>query len=257
MAAESDFGAVPPLLLRVTADWPHNGAIRFVVISDTHSMHDSLTMPPGDVLLHCGDFTKKGLLEEVTSFNAWLGTLPYPHKVVIAGNHDISVFSEFQTHIATNALSHAIFLDNNTFIVPGTHIHIYGSGWNRKGRRQLPTPSLLATGSPEQPPSSAVDCDPISNNSQCDLSLRGCDILMTHDPPAGVCDRGFGCEYLAQDLGRGAPLYHVFGHVHEAYGVARLGSTVCINAALAAAGMRPQSLVHAPVVFDVLPEEVL
>jgi len=45
---------------------------------------------PGDVLLHCGDFTSLGKYEEVTDFNDWLRTLPHQHKIVIAGNHELS-----------------------------------------------------------------------------------------------------------------------------------------------------------------------
>jgi len=45
---------------------------------------------PGDVLLHCGNFTDLGKYEEVVDFNDWLQTLPYEHKIVIAGNHELS-----------------------------------------------------------------------------------------------------------------------------------------------------------------------
>ena len=30
---------------------------RFITLSDTHNLHRTLTIPPGDVLIHCGDFT--------------------------------------------------------------------------------------------------------------------------------------------------------------------------------------------------------
>jgi len=35
-------------------------SMRYVVISDTHNLHQKLTIPSGDVLIHCGDFTNKG-----------------------------------------------------------------------------------------------------------------------------------------------------------------------------------------------------
>ena len=44
----------------------------------------------GDILLHCGDFTDLGKEEEVEDFNNWIGELPYKHKIVIAGNHELS-----------------------------------------------------------------------------------------------------------------------------------------------------------------------
>ena len=48
------------------------------------------TIPDGDVLIHAGDFTRCGHLQEVKEFNTWLGTLPHKHKIVIAGNHELS-----------------------------------------------------------------------------------------------------------------------------------------------------------------------
>jgi hypothetical protein len=75
------------------------GHVRFVVISDTHDhhfceqqghRHPAPTIPEGDVLIHAGDFTSTGKEHEVAQFNAWLGSLPHKHKIVIAGNHDLT-----------------------------------------------------------------------------------------------------------------------------------------------------------------------
>lgn len=66
------------------------GHTRFVCVSDTHSRQSTIPfMPPGDVLLHGGDFSNVGLKTDLEYFNKWLKDLPYQHKVVIAGNHDI------------------------------------------------------------------------------------------------------------------------------------------------------------------------
>ena len=61
-------------------------------MSDTHTYTDRLPfdVPNGDILLHCGDFTHRGRYHEVEEFNAWLGTLPHKHKIVIAGNHELT-----------------------------------------------------------------------------------------------------------------------------------------------------------------------
>ena len=50
--------------------------LRFVCMSDTHSLtpHLSTPVPDGDVFVHAGDFTKCGRAEEVEMFNSWLGT---------------------------------------------------------------------------------------------------------------------------------------------------------------------------------------
>ena len=59
--------------------------VRVVAVSDTHGLHDALgPLPPGDILIHCGDFTDKGSAAEVASFNRWLGEQPHAVKLVVA-----------------------------------------------------------------------------------------------------------------------------------------------------------------------------
>lgn len=66
--------------------------IRFVVMSDTHDMQYKFDfpIPEGDVFIHGGDFSGVGRVKEVKAFNDWLGRLPHPHKIVIAGNHEVT-----------------------------------------------------------------------------------------------------------------------------------------------------------------------
>ena len=60
-----------------------------VCISDTHGLHRDLTpVPDGDILIHAGDFTRFGDIDDVLEFNAWLGELPHKHKIVVFGNHE-------------------------------------------------------------------------------------------------------------------------------------------------------------------------
>ncbi|KAI9019811.1 Metallo-dependent phosphatase-like protein [Hyaloraphidium curvatum] len=67
------------------------GAVRCVAISDTHTRHRDIRLPPADVLVHGGDFTFNGRREEVADFVEWLKTLTHiKYKVVIAGNHDFT-----------------------------------------------------------------------------------------------------------------------------------------------------------------------
>lgn len=58
-------------------DTPINkNQVRFVCISDTHDKLDELLndIPNGDVLLHCGDFTNFGELDEIQRFNQQIGS---------------------------------------------------------------------------------------------------------------------------------------------------------------------------------------
>lgn len=75
---------------------------RFLVISDTHSSspeenasNDDIAfrppLPKADVLLHCGDLTMVGLLNEYEKTLDMLESIDAELKLVIAGNHDISL----------------------------------------------------------------------------------------------------------------------------------------------------------------------
>jgi predicted MPP superfamily phosphohydrolase len=75
---------------------------RFLVISDTHSASPgqitkkpnvvpSQPLPKADVLLHCGDLTMIGHLEEYEKTLNMLGSIEADLKLVIAGNHDITL----------------------------------------------------------------------------------------------------------------------------------------------------------------------
>lgn len=67
--------------------------VRFVCVSDTHGRHRMIkSLPPADVLLHAGDITNVGELEQLQDFSKWLGEQSHiKHKVVIAGNHDVTL----------------------------------------------------------------------------------------------------------------------------------------------------------------------
>lgn len=65
---------------------------RFVCISDNHDNYD-FTLPPGDILLHSGDFTQNGTEGEIETFLNWLKTLTqFRLKIVIVGNHESKRF---------------------------------------------------------------------------------------------------------------------------------------------------------------------
>ena len=86
-------------------------------------------MPEGDVLLHTGDFTMWGEKQEVIEFNQWLGSLPYKHKVVIAGNHELSFDTKMpqgqngQADIMKALLTNCIYLEDSSVTICGIKIH--------------------------------------------------------------------------------------------------------------------------------------
>lgn len=58
---------------------------RFVCLSDTHS--ESCEVPPGDVLLHSGDLTRLGRLDDFKATMNWLNSLPHPIKMYVGEFH--------------------------------------------------------------------------------------------------------------------------------------------------------------------------
>ena len=48
--------------------------IDLVLIADTHELHHEVDVPPGDILIHAGDFTMfSKRLSAIEDFNDWLG----------------------------------------------------------------------------------------------------------------------------------------------------------------------------------------
>jgi len=71
-------GSQKSSVLSLPLDTPvYDDRVRFVCMSDTHSnaAFFSNVLPPGDVFLHAGDFTYRGLPGEVEKFNEFLGNI--------------------------------------------------------------------------------------------------------------------------------------------------------------------------------------
>jgi Icc-related predicted phosphoesterase len=192
--------------------------LRIVCVSDTHGRHDRTDLPPGDLLIHAGDLTAHGKLEEVEPFNDWLGRIGhlYRHTIVIAGNHDFC----FQNHPAEARarLTHATYLEDSWVEVGG--VKVYGSpwqpffgGWAFNLRRGEELAAVWAK----------IPAD--------------VDVLVTHGPPEGVLDRNkwgdpCGCRDLLARVLEVRPRLHVFGHIHEAAGRTEIDGITFVNAAV-------------------------
>lgn len=81
------------------------------------------------------------------------------------------------------------------------------------------------------------------------------DILITHGPPYQILDRtmqglSVGCPLLLEKVMAVKPKYHVFGHIHEGYGVREKNGVTFINASICNADY---DLVNQPVVIELKP----
>lgn len=221
--------------------------VRFVCISDTHNMTDGLEVPSGDVLLHCGDFSKRGMPEQVKHFSAFLASLDFSEKIVIAGNHELT----FDTgHF--DSLKEAFGLDADIESV-ATKALLSGCTYLEDSYTEVMGYKIW--GSPWQP----VYCDfafnlPIGSElaEKWANIANDTDIVMTHGPPAQVLDRNrsgesAGCPLLMARIREIRPLVHVFGHIHEGYGVCEVGDTLFLNASTCTRTYQP---INPPLVFD-------
>jgi len=191
--------------------------MKIVFISDTHNKLSEVVVPPGDILIHAGDFTMLGKIEEFQLFNKDLEKLPHKHKIVIAGNHEFLV--EHNQKLGRAILSAATYLQDESVVVEG--LKIYGSPWQPEFGR-------WAFNLPRNSPSLKLVWDKIP---------RDTDILLTHTPPHGILDKTnsgekVGCEVLKQRLRDLTPRIHCFGHIHPAYGKKKVDKTLYINAAI-------------------------
>ena len=178
--------------------------LRIVCISDTHGYHRHLCLPPGDILIHAGDFMIQGnRAEEIADFNDWIGSQSYKHRIVIAGNHDL-LFASHPTK-ARRLLKNAIYLENSGVTIEGLRF------W---GCPITPVVSTMAF---------AVERGAASRK-YWDKAPIETDVLITHGPPFRVLDTEsvlsshLGCEQLTRAVLRTKPRLHVFGHVHGSYG---------------------------------------
>ncbi|KAI5924409.1 hypothetical protein F4810DRAFT_142303 [Camillea tinctor] len=72
---------------------PRTRRTRFVCISDTHNR--TVALPQGDVLIHSGDLTNMGSFTELSKQVSWLERADFECKIVVAGNHDLTLDSSF------------------------------------------------------------------------------------------------------------------------------------------------------------------
>lgn len=193
--------------------------MKVICISDTHGLHKEVALPEGDLLIHAGDVTSRGTLPQVIDFIQWFERLEqFRYKIFIAGNHDF--FFEDAEEIEVNN------------IIPENIIYLNDSGIEIEG--------LKIWGSPIQPEFYNWAFNRKRGEAikkHWDMIPDEVDVLITHGPPANILDKtttglNVGCQNLLDACLRARPKFHVFGHIHEAYGVKKTKDTTFLNASL-------------------------
>ncbi|KAI1308813.1 Metallo-dependent phosphatase-like protein [Xylaria venustula] len=210
---------------------------RFVCISDTHNC--AVKLPKGDVLIHCGDLTNQGSFSELSKQVQWLEQADFECKIVVAGNHDLTLDTGFYN-------TYGVYRHNQIPQVPAdcqalltesqtlTYL-LHESRTIRLASPTGPHTTFSVFGSPYSPAWGgewAFQYPRHHDDNMAAKSLWGAiplntDILITHGPARTHCDESrtreaAGCEILRQELWRVRPRLALCGHIHEARGVERV-----------------------------------
>ncbi len=201
--------------------------MRILHLSDTHGHHRALTdLPSADIIVHSGDIGFAGTESEFTDFIDWFTKLDYRHKILVGGNHDSFMEEDDAKQIQS--------------LLPSNCYYLFHSGITIEGLNFWGVPLYVSENI------SGVYFDlieKIPSNTH---------VLVTHQPPHGILDKSgpynFGCEKLLDIVTANRPKFHLFGHIHDAYGVEKTQHTTFSNASIAD---EKYELKNEPFVFEV------
>lgn len=228
---------------------------RFCMISDTHSFAPAQPenpstpfrrpLPSADVLLHAGDLTMLGRDKEHRTTVDMLKEANAELKIVIAGNHDITLDEQY--YLAYGHARHHGGLEDTAKIRDlycGEEARQHGIVYMDEGLRTFRLKNgayFTVYASPYQPEfchwAFAYDRDQDRFNppemgeglliKNLVPSFPDVHVMLTHGPPYGILDRVYpdesvGCTHLRRAVERAKPLIHCFGHIHEGHGAMRV-----------------------------------
>lgn len=218
--------------------------MKILFFSDTHGEHEQLKTFASDksknlknfIAIHGGDITENGTEFETLDFLQWFARLPCLYKIFIAGNHDFFLESCSSKELKKIIPPNLIYLNNNSVIVNGYRFwgsayspYFLGMAFNKHRGDEL-------------------------KNVWKKIPLET-DVLITHTPPFGILDNGYGCEDLKTKIEKVNPRLHLFGHIHEQKGMIKEGATTYVNAALAnnknLMDINPHKMIGEPIVLDI------
>jgi len=208
--------------------------MKLLLLSDTHGQNDILkNLPATDVLIHCGDSTRYGSMDNLREFAEAFGKCDASLKLLIAGNHDRC----FQVHWAESericSKNGIFYLQDSAVVWKG--IKFWGIPW---------TPPFLNWYFMANEEKLIEKWEQVSDDV---------DVLISHGPPYTILDRlTKGGEHVGsiEQFDRVlliGPTLNVFGHIHEAYGQEQYAGIDFINCSLLNFGYE---MVNTPVIYE-------
>lgn len=242
-------------------DPPQTVKTRIIILSDTHNRKPfdasdtqhayRSPLPDADVLLHAGDLTVSGKQHEHQSQVDMITEHPAELKIVIPGNHDITLDEPYcashpwksgaaedlpaikQMWTGPEAQKAGIVLMyegvQSFQLKNGAKFTVYASAYqpefcdwafayDRSEDRFNPS-------SPVRRLLGRSAANPVPSHPHID-------IMVTHGPPFSILDNvvgmgprmgsSVGCQHLLRAVKRCKPRVHAFGHIHEGWGARRM-----------------------------------
>lgn len=174
--------------------------MKFVAISDIHRDWSMLqNLPEGDVFIFAGDFSNWGEFIDIQHCAMAMANLPFKHKLLIAGNHDMKCEGNYAMVKETFAQRNIRYCENELVEIDGIKIYL--------------SPYATKVG--------FWKFGVMDGQESKDMWARipdDIDILVTHGPPFGVLDNPverYGNRQLLTRVTEIQPEFHIFGHIHE------------------------------------------
>ena len=187
-------------------------------LSDTHNLHNKVEIPECDLIIHAGDATGRGSMEELIPFLNWYSKQKSKYKVLIPGNHDwgfqhMTDFYRLQCQERGISLLIDEMVELDGLKIYGSPITPYFCNW---AFNRFPGPEI---------------------QEHWDKIPSGMDIIVTHGPCYQILDmnalmQNCGCDQLLSKLLEAKPKAHICGHLHENYGLKEFMDIKFYNVAL-------------------------
>lgn len=211
--------------------------MKIVAISDTHNLHNDITIPECDVLIHAGDASFVGTPEELDPFWKWFRQQPAKYLIFVPGNHEVEFYhkGDWRNYYKTAAeytirSPYINVLVDSSVTIDG--IKFYGSPWTHVSPKwgfQFPW----------------WERDSKTHKATWEAIPEDVNVLITHSPPSGILDQApkrtfsgtipnefeyCGDKYLAEELTKRKQLsHHFFGHIHESHGHKNVGGLLGVD----------------------------